>query len=183
MRASRSRDNRRASAAPESRAGRPRRRRGFRRAAARSRTRSRNPGQQRVGIGADRVEGDVAEIEQSREADHDVQAPAEHDVDQDLDAEIVDPFHRAAEAARARTRHRIEEGRSRARTAMNKFGEMRAPGGGLQARAGGARGGAAVPTKALITSERSRLTATTQRDHDREQKRPRSRATSSLRMV
>ena len=38
--------------------------------------------EQRVGIGADRVEGDVAEVEQAGEADHDVQAPAEHDVDQ-----------------------------------------------------------------------------------------------------
>ena len=55
-------------------------------------------GEQRVGIGADRVEGDIAEIEQAGEADHDVQAPAQHHVDQDLDAEIVDPLHRAAEA-------------------------------------------------------------------------------------
>ena len=38
--------------------------------------------EQRVGVGADRVEGDVAEVEQAGEADHDVQAPAEHDVDQ-----------------------------------------------------------------------------------------------------
>ena len=52
--------------------------------------------QQRVGIGADGVEGDVAEIEQAGEADHDVQAPAEHHVDQDLDAVIVDPLQRAA---------------------------------------------------------------------------------------
>ena len=39
-------------------------------------------GEQRVGVGADRVEGDVAEVQQPGEADHDVQAPAEHDVDQ-----------------------------------------------------------------------------------------------------
>ena len=38
--------------------------------------------EQGVGIGADGVEGDVAEIEQAGEADDDVQAPAEHDVDQ-----------------------------------------------------------------------------------------------------
>ena len=38
--------------------------------------------QQRVGIGPDRVEGDVAEVEQAGQADHHVQAPAEHDVDQ-----------------------------------------------------------------------------------------------------
>ena len=50
-------------------------------------------GQQRVGIGADRVERDIAEIEQAGEADHDVEPPAEHHIDQNLDAEIVDPFH------------------------------------------------------------------------------------------
>ena len=55
-------------------------------------------GEQRVGIGADRVEGDVAEVEQAGEADHDVEAPAEHHVDQDLDAEIVDPLDRALRA-------------------------------------------------------------------------------------
>ena len=45
-------------------------------------------GEQRVGIGADRVERDVAEIEQAGEADHDVEAPAEHHIGQDEDAEI-----------------------------------------------------------------------------------------------
>ena len=55
-------------------------------------------GEQRVGIGADRVEGDVAEVEQAGEPDHDVQAPAEHHVDQDLDAEIIDPLDRALDA-------------------------------------------------------------------------------------
>ena len=55
--------------------------------------------EQRVGIGADGIEGDVAEIEQAGEADHDVQARAEHHVDQDLDAEIVDPFHGALSPA------------------------------------------------------------------------------------
>ena len=44
--------------------------------------------QQRVGIGADRVERDVAEIEQAGEADHHVEAPAEHHVSQHQDAEI-----------------------------------------------------------------------------------------------
>ena len=38
--------------------------------------------EQCVGVGADGVEGDVAEVEQPGEADHDVQAPAEHHVDQ-----------------------------------------------------------------------------------------------------
>ena len=54
--------------------------------------------EQRVGIGADRVEGDVAEVEQAGEADDDVQSPGEHHVDQDLDAEIVDPFQRALDS-------------------------------------------------------------------------------------
>ena len=36
--------------------------------------------EQRIGIGADRVEGDVAEIEQPGEADHDVETEAEHGV-------------------------------------------------------------------------------------------------------
>ena len=49
--------------------------------------------EQRIGIGADGVEGDVAEIEEAGEADHDVQAPAQHDVGEDQDAEIHDlPF-------------------------------------------------------------------------------------------
>ncbi len=44
--------------------------------------------QQRIGIGADGVESDVTEIEQAREADHDVEAPAQHHVGQDQHAEI-----------------------------------------------------------------------------------------------
>ncbi len=56
--------------------------------------------QQRVGIGADCVEGDVAEIQQAGEADDDVEAPAQHHIDQDLDAVAVDPFERAAGAER-----------------------------------------------------------------------------------
>ena len=48
--------------------------------------------QQGEGVGADGVESDVAEIEQAGETDHDVEAPAEHHVDQDLDGEIVDPL-------------------------------------------------------------------------------------------
>ena len=44
--------------------------------------------QQRVGIGADRVERHVAEVEQACEADDDVQSPAEHHVGQDQDAEV-----------------------------------------------------------------------------------------------
>ena len=52
-------------------------------------------GQKRVGIGAYRVEGDVTEIEQAGEADDDVQAPGEHHVDEDLDAEVIDPLQRS----------------------------------------------------------------------------------------
>ena len=44
--------------------------------------------QQCVGIGTDRIESGVAEIEQASEADDDVQAPAEHHVDQHIGAEI-----------------------------------------------------------------------------------------------
>ena len=46
--------------------------------------------QQRVGIGADRVKGDVAEIEQAGEADHDVQSPSQHHIGQHENAEIED---------------------------------------------------------------------------------------------
>ena len=66
-------------------------------------------GEQREGIGADRVEGDVAEVEQAGEADHDVEPPAEHHVDQDLDAEIVDPFDRALRAEQPERHQRIGE--------------------------------------------------------------------------
>ena len=59
--------------------------------------------QQRIGIGADRVEGDVAEVEQAGEADDDVQAPGQHHVDQDLDAEIVDPLERALDSRHSST--------------------------------------------------------------------------------
>ena len=46
--------------------------------------------QQRVGIGADRVERDIAEVEQAGEADHHVQSPAQHHIGQHEDAEIED---------------------------------------------------------------------------------------------
>ena len=36
----------------------------------------------RIAVGAHRVEGDVAEVEQAGETDHDVEAPAQHDVGQ-----------------------------------------------------------------------------------------------------
>ena len=65
--------------------------------------------QQRVGIGADRVEGDITEVEQAGEADHDIQAPAQHHVDQDLDAEIIDPFDRAGRARRGDDNARVDD--------------------------------------------------------------------------
>ena len=43
---------------------------------------------QRVGIGADRVEGDIAEIEQPGETDHDIQPEAKHRVGDDEDGEV-----------------------------------------------------------------------------------------------
>ena len=55
-------------------------------------------GEESVGVGAHCVKGDIAQVEQSRQADNDIQAPSKHDVDQDLDPEIVDPLHGAAKA-------------------------------------------------------------------------------------
>ena len=40
-------------------------------------------GQQCVGIGADRVEGHIAEVEQASQSDDDVETPAEHHIGQD----------------------------------------------------------------------------------------------------
>src|SRR5690606_19115104 len=68
--------------------------------------------EQRVAIGADGVEGDVAEVEQAGQSDDDVQAPGQHHVDQDLDAEIVDPFQRALEADQKHDDNRVEDQRA-----------------------------------------------------------------------
>ncbi len=46
--------------------------------------------QQRVGIGADGIERDIAEVEQAGEADHHVQSPSQHHVSQHENAEIED---------------------------------------------------------------------------------------------
>ncbi len=67
--------------------------------------------EQRVGVGADRVEGDIAEVKETGEADDDVEAPAEQDVEQDLDAEIIDPFLRAGGAEQRQ--HHDREGDER----------------------------------------------------------------------
>ena len=81
-------------------------------------------GQQRVGIGADRVERDVAKVEQPGEADHDVQPPAQHDVGQHEGAEI-DVVTRSAERQRNandQQRRRHGTARSRASPANARFG-------------------------------------------------------------
>ena len=57
-------------------------------------------GEQREGIGADRIEGDIAEIEQPGEADHDVQPPAEHDVGQHQDRQVEQIAQRQIEMER-----------------------------------------------------------------------------------
>ena len=63
--------------------------------------------EQRIRIGANGVERDVAEIEQPCEPDHDVESPAEHHVDEDLDAEVVDPLDRACRPDERQRQHRI----------------------------------------------------------------------------
>ena len=65
--------------------------------------------EQRIGIGADGVEGDVAKVEQAGETDNDIQAPCQHHIDQDLNAEIIDPFQRTLEADQHDDHDRIQE--------------------------------------------------------------------------
>ena len=75
--------------------------------------------QQRVGIGAHRIERDIAEVEQAGEADHHVQSPSEHHIGEHEDAEVEnvalvvedhrhqkgeDQEHRRDETARERKR-------------------------------------------------------------------------------
>ena len=74
-------------------------------------------GDDRIGVGADGVEGDVAEIEQSGEADDDVEAPGEHHVDEDLHAEIVDPLDGAALPGERQRHPREDQQRRRVRRA------------------------------------------------------------------
>jgi len=50
-----------------------------------------------VGIGADRVEGDIAQVQEARETHYDVEAPAQHHVGEDQDTE-VDPVAGLVEA-------------------------------------------------------------------------------------
>lgn len=75
-------------------------------------------GEQRVGVGTYRVEADVAEIEQAGQADHDVQADAEHHVDQDQGGDVHAPREAKngqtkATTTRARTAQRWVDGRLR----------------------------------------------------------------------
>ena len=58
-------------------------------------------------VGAGGVEGDVAEIEQTREADHDVEAPAEHHIGEKRRAEVE---RVTARQRREGERQREEEG-------------------------------------------------------------------------
>ena len=65
--------------------------------------------QKSIGISANRVEGDVSEIEQAGEADHDVQPPAQHHVDQNLDAVIVDPLEGSLRPEKAKRDEREQD--------------------------------------------------------------------------
>jgi len=59
---------------------------------------ARMQGEQRIGVGADREEGRVAEHEEPGVADDDVETEGERDVDQRLDAQAdVDPWHHEGE--------------------------------------------------------------------------------------
>src|SRR4029079_13274939 len=46
------------------------------------------PSEQREGVSADRIEGDIAEIEKAGEANHDVEAEAEHHISENQDREV-----------------------------------------------------------------------------------------------
>ena len=72
-------------------------------------------GQQRVGVGADRVERDVAEVEQAGEADDDVQAPAEHHIGQDQRAEVEQIAAARRPDRRRRRRRRAAKPMAKAR--------------------------------------------------------------------
>ncbi len=80
---------------------------------------------QREGVGADRVEGDVAEVQQPGEPDHDVQPPAEHDVGQHQHAkvEVVAPGEQ-------RQQHREPAADGRHHAAAPRHASAGAPVGG-----------------------------------------------------
>ena len=66
-------------------------------------------GEQRVDVGADGVERDVAEVEQAGEADDDVQAQREHDVE---DREVRDAHPGGADLRQCERQQRRARGRS-----------------------------------------------------------------------
>ena len=57
-------------------------------------------GEQREGVGADRIEGDIAEVEKAGEPDHDVEAEAEHHIGEDQDRQVEQIAERQAEMER-----------------------------------------------------------------------------------
>ena len=57
-------------------------------------------GEQREGVGADRVEGDITEIEKPGEPDHDVEAEAEHHISEDQDRQVEEITQRQSEMER-----------------------------------------------------------------------------------
>ena len=70
--------------------------------------------QNRVGIGADGIKSDVTEVQKTRQTDDDIEAPGQHDVDQYLNAEIIDIFQRSMRSFEHNHRQRINnEGRDR----------------------------------------------------------------------
>ena len=95
---------------------------------------------QRIGIGADRIEGDIAEIEQAGEADDDVEPPAEHHIDEDLDAVIVDPFERSGGAEERQGGQRKGEEEDQSGGAEAACGERRRAASGGSRSAGTACG-------------------------------------------
>src|SRR5690606_11630320 len=69
--------------------------------------------QQRVGIGTHRIEGDVAEVEQAGQSDDDVEAPGQHHIDEDLDAEVIDILQRTLGTGEQDRDHRIDHQREK----------------------------------------------------------------------
>ena len=54
-------------------------------------------GEQRKRVGADRIEGDIAEVEKASEPDHDIEAEAEHHIGEDEDRQVEQVADRQAE--------------------------------------------------------------------------------------
>ena len=56
--------------------------------------------EQRKDVGADGVEGDIAEVEQAGEPDHDVEPPAEHHISEHEDRQVEQIAERQTEMER-----------------------------------------------------------------------------------